>query len=88
MNKTNETIIQPIYGVCMPFHISSLTNLTSWSQEDFSYLRLSFCHPDAAAANASNEILHENFVHVKDIFYRQSNIKTFGVNSATNSIII
>ena len=87
VDKGHETVILPIFGVPTPFHISTLKNLSSSVEGDFTYLRLNFFHPGVAvnkvagaAAAASNEgtYLNQDCVYIKEITYRATNIKESG----------
>ena len=42
VDKGHETVILPIFGVPTPFHISTLKNLSSSVEGDYTYLRLNF----------------------------------------------
>ncbi|KAI0566036.1 Creatinase/Aminopeptidase [Gracilaria domingensis] len=44
-----ETVIVPIHGVPVPFHISTLKNATKSDEGQYSYLRINFHTPHAAA---------------------------------------
>ena len=88
VDKAHETVILPIFGVPTPFHISTLKNLSSSVEGDFTYLRLNFFHPgvsvnkiagttSTAAANEGT-YLNQDCVYIKEITYRATNIKESG----------
>lgn len=87
VDKGHETVILPIFGVPTPFHISTLKNLSSSVEGDYTYLRLNFFHPGVsvnkaagASSAASNEgtYLNQDCVYIKEITYRATNIKESG----------
>ncbi len=93
VDKNHETIILPIYGVPTPFHISTLKNLSSSVEGDYTYLRLNFFHPGAsinkpaggAAAPSEGTYLNQDCVYIKEITYRATNIKEQGEISAPST---
>ena len=48
VDKKYETIILPIFGVPVPFHIATIKNISNSVEGDYTYLRLNFYHPGAA----------------------------------------
>ena len=40
VDKKYETIIMPIFGVPVPFHIATIKNISSSKEGDYTYLRL------------------------------------------------
>lgn len=88
VDKAHETVILPVFGVPTPFHISTLKNLSSSVEGDYTYLRLNFFHPGVSvnkiagttSAAASNEgtYLNQDCVYIKEITYRATNIKESG----------
>ena len=87
VDKGHETVILPIFGVPTPFHISTLKNLSSSVEGDYTYLRLNFFHPGVSVnkiagttSAASNEgtYLNQDCVYIKEITYRATNIKESG----------
>lgn len=48
VDKKHESIILPIYGMAVPFHISTLKNASKSDEGDFVMLRLNFITPGQA----------------------------------------
>lgn len=74
VDKGHETIILPVFGAPTPFHISTLKNLSSSVEGDFTYLRLNFFHPGvsinkAATTTPSSEGTYPNqdCVYIKEV---------------------
>ena len=45
VDTRNQTVIVPIYGIPVPFHISTLRNASKNDEGDYIYLRLNFITP-------------------------------------------
>ncbi|KAK3814140.1 MAG: putative SPT16-general chromatin factor [Benniella sp.] len=45
VDQRNETLVLPIYGLAVPFHISTLQKVTKTDEGEFFYLRLNFITP-------------------------------------------
>jgi nucleosome binding factor SPN SPT16 subunit len=45
VDTRNQSIIVPIYGIPVPFHISTLRNASKNDEGDYVYLRLNFLTP-------------------------------------------
>lgn len=48
VDKKYETIILPIFGVPVPFHIAMVKNISTSVEGDYTYLRINFFHPGAS----------------------------------------
>ena len=48
VDKKYETIILPIFGVPVPFHIATVKNISTSIEGDYTYLRINFFHPGAS----------------------------------------
>lgn len=85
VDKAHETVLLPIFGVPTPFHISTIKNLSSSVEGDYTYLRINFFNPGVAVnkiggAVANNEGTYrdQDSVFMKEITYRATNIKESG----------
>lgn len=47
LDKKYETVIMPVFGVPVPFHISTIKNISQSIEGDYTYLRINFFHPGA-----------------------------------------
>lgn len=45
VDQKYETVILPIYGIPVPFHISTIKNISQSVEGDYTYLRINFFHP-------------------------------------------
>ncbi|XP_076357852.1 SPT16 homolog, facilitates chromatin remodeling subunit dre4 [Tachypleus tridentatus] len=86
VDKKYETIILPIYGVPVPFHISTVKNISQSVEGDYTYLRVNFFHPGSALGrNEGNVFPNPDATFLKEITYRSTNVKEPGEISAPSS---
>ncbi len=48
VDKKYETIIMPIFGIPVPFHIATVKNISQSVEGDYTYLRINFFHPGSS----------------------------------------
>jgi nucleosome binding factor SPN SPT16 subunit len=51
-----HTIILPIYGLAVPFHISTLKNISKSDEGDYVMLRLNFITPGQAGGKKEDQV--------------------------------
>ncbi len=85
VDKAHETVLLPIFGVPTPFHISTIKNLSSSVEGDYTYLRINFFNPGVSVNKIGglpniNEGTYrdQDSVFMKEITYRATNIKESG----------
>jgi len=79
VDKKYETIIMPIFGVPVPFHIATIKNISSSNEGDYTYLRINFFHPGASiGANDARVFTNPEATFLKEVTYRSTNIKEPG----------
>jgi nucleosome binding factor SPN SPT16 subunit len=86
VDRKYETVIMPIFGCPVPFHISTIKNISQSVEGDYTYLRINFFHPGATMgrSDATNyQSLDATFV--KEVTYRSTNTKEPGEISAPSS---
>lgn len=87
VDKKYETIILPIFGMPTPFHISTLKNVSTSIEADYTYLRINFHHPGAVVGGKDvTSFQNPEATYVKEMTYRASNLRRHGEASipATN----
>ena len=52
----NETIVLPVFGFAVPFHISTLKNATKTEEGEYIYLRLNFLTPGQATGKKEDMV--------------------------------
>ena len=45
IDKRNETVLLPVFGSCVPFHLNTIKNVTKSDEGEFVYLRFNFQNP-------------------------------------------
>jgi len=87
VDKKYETVILPIFGVPVPFHIATLKNISSSIEGDSTYLRINFFHPGAAIGKDGGGSFStpQDATFVKELTYRSTNVKEPGEISAPSS---
>ena len=85
VDKKYETVILPIFGVPVPFHISTIKNISQSVEGDYTYLRINFFHPGSTLAKAENNFQQPDASFLKELTYRSTNIKEPGEISAPSS---
>jgi len=78
VDKKYETIIMPIFGVPVPFHIATIKNISSSVEGDYTYLRINFFHPGASIGRDEPRYPNPEATFLKEVTYRSTNIKEPG----------
>lgn len=81
VDKKNETLILPFYGVPVPFHISTIKNVSSSVEGDYTYLRINFFFPGSTLEKGS-VFPNNDAIFLKELSYRSCNTKEPGEVSA------
>lgn len=86
VDKRNEAVILPVFGVPVPFHISTIKNVSTSVEGDYLYLRINFFFPgstlEKGTAFPSNEA-----TFLKELTYRSYALKEQGeVNSPAQNL--
>lgn len=55
VDQKYETVILPIYGIPVPFHISTIKNISQSVEGDYTYLRINFFHPGSTMGRNEGE---------------------------------
>merc|ERR1712223_904735 len=86
VDKKYETVILPIWGIPVPFHIATIKNISTSIEGDYTYLRINFFHPGAAVGkDGSNYATPPDASFLKELTYRSTNVKEPGEISAPSS---
>ncbi|KAF7278316.1 hypothetical protein GWI33_008533 [Rhynchophorus ferrugineus] len=84
VDQKYETVILPVYGVAVPFHISTIKNISQSVEGDYTYLRINFFHPGSTMGKDGNFQQPES-TFVKEVTYRSTNTKEPGEISPPSS---
>ncbi|XP_050517919.1 FACT complex subunit spt16 isoform X2 [Diabrotica virgifera virgifera] len=86
VDQKYETVILPIYGIAVPFHISTIKNISQSIEGDYTYLRINFFHPGTTMGrNEGNVWSQPEATFLKELTYRSTNTKEPGVVTAPSS---
>uniref|UniRef100_A0A1L8E2L1 FACT complex subunit n=1 Tax=Nyssomyia neivai TaxID=330878 RepID=A0A1L8E2L1_9DIPT len=86
VDRKYETVIMPIFGIPVPFHISTIKNISQSVEGDYTYLRINFFHPGATMGrNEGGLYFHPDATFLKEVTYRSTNTKEPGEISAPSS---
>ncbi|XP_045783894.1 FACT complex subunit spt16 [Maniola jurtina] len=86
VDRKYETVILPIFGIPVPFHISTIKNISQSVEGDYTYLRINFFHPGATMGrNEGGNYAQPDATFVKEVTYRSTNTKEPGEISPPSS---
>lgn len=86
VDRKYETVILPVFGIPVPFHISTIKNISQSVEGDYTYLRINFFHPGATMArNEGAAFAQPDATYVKEVTYRSTNTKEPGETVAPSS---
>merc|ERR1711962_626807 len=86
VDKKYETIILPIFGVPVPFHIATVKNISTSIEGDYTYLRINFFHPGASVGkDGFGYATTPDASFLKELTYRSTNVKEPGEIHAPSS---
>jgi nucleosome binding factor SPN SPT16 subunit len=66
-DRKYETVILPIYGIPVPFHISTIKNTSETVEGDYTYLRINFFHPGAAMGREGGVFPNPEATFIKEV---------------------
>lgn len=67
LDRRHDSIILPIFGVPVPFHISMLKNTSMSVEGDYTYLRVNFMHPGSQIGKESLQFPNPLCTYVKEL---------------------
>ncbi|CAB3385354.1 Hypothetical predicted protein [Cloeon dipterum] len=86
VDRKYETVLLPIFGLSVPFHISTIKNISQSVEGDYTYLRINFFHPGATVGRNEGGVYSQpDATFVKEMSYRSTNVKEQGEISAPSS---
>lgn len=86
VDKKYETIILPIFGVPVPYHIATVKNISTSIEGDYTYLRINFFHPGASVGkDGFGYGTTPDATFLKELTYRSTNVKEPGEIHAPSS---
>uniref|UniRef100_A0A914VZ60 FACT complex subunit n=1 Tax=Plectus sambesii TaxID=2011161 RepID=A0A914VZ60_9BILA len=88
VDRKHDSVILPVFGIPVPFHISMIKNTSQSVEGDFTYLRINFTHPGSQIGRDSNQFPNPLSTYLKELTYRSSNVKEPGEISAPSSNLL
>lgn len=86
VDKKNETVLLPVFGVPVPFHISTIKNVSTSHEGDYLYLRINFFFPGSTLEKGS-VFPSNDATFLKELTYRSYSQKEQGeVNSPSQNL--
>ncbi|CAB3408807.1 unnamed protein product [Caenorhabditis bovis] len=85
VDRRHDTIILPIFGVPVPFHISMIKSCSQSVEADFTYLRINFNHPGSNIGKENAQFPHPLATYMKELTYRASNLREHGESNPPSS---
>ncbi|XP_011204626.2 FACT complex subunit spt16 isoform X1 [Bactrocera dorsalis] len=86
VDKKYETVILPIFGIPVPFHISTIKNISQSVEGEYTYLRINFFHPGATMGRNEGGLYPQpEATFLKEVTYRSSNVKEHGEVTAPSA---
>ncbi|XP_050429872.1 FACT complex subunit spt16-like isoform X2 [Adelges cooleyi] len=85
VDKKYETIILPVFGIPVPYHIFTIKNISQSVEGDYTYLRINFFHPGAALAKGESYFQNPEAMFVKELTYRSSNTREPGEQTTAST---
>jgi len=70
LDKPQETLLIPLWGVLVPFHISTIRNVTKSEEGDSTFLRFNFLIPSGGAQAYIPGTLFPTATFLKEVTYR------------------
>lgn len=79
VDRKYETVIMPVFGLSVPFHVCCIKNISQSIEGDYTYLRINFFHPGATMGkNEAGMYNTPDATFVKEVTYRSLNTKEPG----------
>lgn len=83
VDRKYEAVVIPLFGLPTPFHISTIKNVSSNIEGDYSYLRINFFCPGSSYGRGDGNLFsNPDATYVKEIVFRSSNMKEAGESQA------
>uniref|UniRef100_A0A0A9XBE9 FACT complex subunit n=1 Tax=Lygus hesperus TaxID=30085 RepID=A0A0A9XBE9_LYGHE len=85
VDRKYETVILPMFGLPVPYHISTIKNISQSVEGDYTYLRINFFHPGVISGKEGSQFSQPDATYVKEVTYRSINTKEPGETTAPST---
>jgi nucleosome binding factor SPN SPT16 subunit len=78
VDRRNETILLPVFGLSVPFHVSTIKNISKSDEGEYTYLRFNFITP-GQTLNKSDTVVFEdsNSTFVRALTFKSGDVGRF-----------
>lgn len=66
-DRKYETVILPMFGLPVPYHISTIKNISQSVEGDYTYLRINFFHPGVISGKETSQFTQPDATFVKEV---------------------
>ncbi|TPX56909.1 hypothetical protein PhCBS80983_g04205 [Powellomyces hirtus] len=77
VDNRNESIILPVYGQAVPFHVSTLKNVSKSEEQDMVYLRFNFVTPGVTKKEMSQPFEDPSATFIRALTFRSNDVGRF-----------
>ena len=86
MDRKAETVVLPIYGQPVPFHLSTLKNVTKSDEQEFTLLRFNFITPGQTLGKKDGPLPYDdpNATFIRALSFKST--ETFRMNELCKEI--
>ncbi|KAI8911514.1 FACT complex subunit-domain-containing protein [Gorgonomyces haynaldii] len=79
VDRRTETVILPIYGQAVPFHLNTLKNVSKSDEQDFVLLRFNFLTPGVSTGKKDGNVVFEdqNATFIRALSFRSNDVNRF-----------
>ena len=67
-DRKYETVILPLFGMAVPFHISMIKNISQTVEGPYTYLRINFFHPGSSIGKSDFIFPNPDAIFVKEVW--------------------
>ncbi|CAJ0961366.1 unnamed protein product, partial [Mesorhabditis belari] len=85
VDRRHDSVILPLFGVPVPFHISMIKNCSTSIESDTMYLRINFAHPGGNVGKENVQFPHPLATYIKELSFRATTLKDHGQTSAPSN---
>lgn len=75
VDRKYDSVVMPIFGIPVPFHISMIKNCSQSVEGDYTYLRINFNTPGSQIGKDNGQFPHPLAHFMKELTFRASNLK-------------
>lgn len=78
VDSNNDSVILPVMGKMVPFHISLIKNVSKSDENNFSFLRINFTVPLSVTSSMIGDLKLTTPVFIKELLFKSREMKNLG----------